>query len=113
MDGFANTTSKRAEEMLRLLFYCEPTSGMHPVLELVGFLLGDEVEEIQTLPEAPLTTEEWLYWNQLAMDRPTELVECMNTVLEQERVSLPSELNAMRNWAAWLVQSTLEQLHLT
>lgn len=108
MGEFARSTRKRAAETVTRLQGQEPEGD--PILQLVSLLLGDEAGDVQIISQNPISTEEWLLWNQLAMDREEELVQAMTEVLETERLPLPTEEEPMRNWAAFLLQETLDRL---
>lgn len=110
MHEFADTIRQQAAEALRPLFKMESSLETDPIVELVGFLLEDGAGGVLSLPPLPVTTDEWLAWNQLVMDRQQELVETLNEVLEAERVILPTRVAAMREWAAWLLLSTLDRM---
>ena len=110
MGEFANKTRARAADALRRIYQQEATPGMDPVLELIGFLLEDGAGGVLPLSEVPVTTEQWLAWSQLTMERQQELVSTTTRVLEGEGMELPSEVDAMRNWAACLLLSTLDQM---
>jgi hypothetical protein len=57
-----------------------------------------------------VTTEQWLTWNQLALEQKEELACSMTSVLEEERVEMPTELIALRQWAACLLMNTLDRM---
>jgi hypothetical protein len=110
MGEFTETTKKRAAETLSRTFQQGTTAGVDPVLELTGFLLEDGAGGVVPQPEAPVTTEQWLLWNQLALEQPEELIEAMTSVLDEEEMELPQEPEAMRTWAASLLLKTLDQM---
>lgn len=110
MGEFANKVKDRAAEVLRSKCWPEPTPEMGPILELIGSLLEDGAGGILSPEEVPVTTEQWLMWNQLAMDHEEEVLRTMTSILERERMDLPRETEAMRNWAAWLLLATLDRM---
>ena len=110
MGEFADTTKQRAVEVLRRTYRQEPSAATDPVIELIGLLLEDGGGGVLPLPETPLTTEQWIIWHRLVMERPKELVRTLMQVLERERMELPSEAGAMRAWAAQLLLSTLDEV---
>ena len=110
MGQFANTLRRQAARALLSEFHQEATPGNDPVLELIGILLGDEDASESPPAGSSLTTEQWMTWNQLAMDREAELVRAVTRVVDREATELPQERQAMRAWAAWLVLSTLDEM---
>ena len=58
------------------------------MLELIGCAAGGRSREVHhRLRRLPVTTEQWLTWNRLAMDRHAEdVIETMTRILEQERI---------------------------
>ena len=63
-----------------------------------------------TTSEAPVTTDQWLTWNRLVTERESLLIRSITRVLERERMPLPTEMDAMRIWAARLLLITLDCL---
>ena len=112
MGEFAKQVSKQAAKILREIFGQEPLPDENPLLELMGLLLGDGFGEVQSPPAVPITSQQWLDWHHLALMNPQELIAAMNLVLETERRRLPTELTAMRLWAASLMLKTLDQLEM-
>lgn len=113
MSEFAIEMRRRAVQAMRQVYRREATPATDPVLELIALLLEDEVGDVSSQPGCSITTEQWSTWNQLAMDREQELVAAMMHVLEEERIGLPPQVDAMRPWAAWLVAATLDRLEMT
>jgi hypothetical protein len=112
MDEFVKLTNKRALRALGEIFGQEPLPDENPILELVGLLLGDRFGEVQPPPTIPISSQQWLDWHHLALIKPDDLIAAMNLVLETEQRQLPSELTAMRIWAATLFLNTLDQLEM-
>ena len=112
MGEFVQQVNKQAMEALREIFRQEPLPEENPLLELMGLLLGDGFGELQPPPAVPISNQQWLDWHYLALMEPEELVTAMNRILETERRQLPTELTAMRLWAATLMLSTLDQLEM-
>ena len=112
MGKFASTIRKRAAKELQHLSCQQPTSEIDPVLELMGFLLDDRAGGVRPLPHVEVTTEQWLIWNRLAINRQEELTEATMSVLEGEEMELPAEPNEMRSWAALLLILTLDRLEM-
>ena len=110
MEEFANTIREQAAAALRMIYRQEAPRGADPVLELMGFLLDDGAGGIQSPPDAVVTTEQWLTWNRLALSHQLALVRTMTRELETERTILPTEMDAMRTWAARLLLNTLDRL---
>ena len=110
MDEFATTMRNQATETLRRDFRQEAPHGTDPVLELIGFLLSDGAGDVLPLPENPVTTEQWLMWNRLALQAQPALVRMMTRELNREKIPLPAEKEAMQTWAARLLLSTLDRL---
>lgn len=110
MSEFANLISQRARDALRRVYGQEATPGMNPLLELIVALLEDGAGGVSASAEIRVTTEQWLDWNQLALERHEELVQAMEEALEKEEMELPAERDAMRNWAANLLLSTLDRM---
>jgi hypothetical protein len=81
-------------------------------LELIGVLLEDAAGSDLPPADSAMTAEQWLTWNELVLTQQTELVQAMTSVVERERTELPTEIEAMQTWSAWLVLSTLDQLEL-
>jgi hypothetical protein len=113
MGEFAKWTKLEATAALQRISGQGPTPGMNPVVELIGCLLEDGSGGIDAPANSPITTEAWLIWNGLALEWPTELAELIETVLETERLSLPTEPLALRNWAACLLLTTLDRWGMT
>jgi len=112
MGEFVKQVNEQAVEALRGIFSQEPLPGEHPVLELMGLLLGDGFGEVQPPPAVPITSQQWLDWHHLTLMKPEELIAAMNLVLETEQKKLPRERKAMRIWAAFLMLNTLDQLEM-
>lgn len=112
MREFANKVREQAADAIRPLYHQEANSGTDPIVELIGFLLEDGAGGVLSLANAPVTTDQWLTWNQEALERQEELIQTMTEVLEEEKMELPSELEAMRNWAACLLLSTLDRMEM-
>ena len=110
MGEFANKLRKQAAQTLRALHQEEVASGTDPLVELIGFLLEDGAGGVLWRASAPVTTPQWLTWNQLILNRQDEVVQTVTNVLEAERTQLPTEVEAMREWAAWLLLSTLDRM---
>jgi len=110
MSEFADTTKQEAVEVLRRTYRQEPSAGTDPMVELMGVLLEDGVGGVQALSQTPLTTEQWITWHRLVMERPEELVRVLTQLLEREQTELPPEVGAMRAWAAHLLLSTLDAM---
>lgn len=112
MSEFANMITQRAADLLRRTFQQETPREANPLLELIGVLLEDGAGGVMPSLVTTVTTEQWQRWNQLALERPQELILTMTEVLEQERTQLPAELGAMQNWAACLLLSTIDQMEI-
>lgn len=110
MSEFADTIRQQAADALQPLYPMEASTETDPIVELMEFLLEDGAGGVLPPVVIPVTTDQWLSWNQLNMDRPDELSETIDQLLEEERVELPIELEAMREWAAWLLVSTLDRM---
>ncbi len=110
MEEFTSQVRRQAGQALVTLSGQEPTGGVDPILEIIAYVREVATEEASLTRESDLTTQQWLAWNQLVTDRPQKLVSAMSEVLETERIELPTDLPAMKSWAAWLVLSTLDQL---
>ncbi len=77
-------------------------------MELLSFLLEEEAGGV--VSTMPVTMDQWLTWNELLMNREEELVQTIVDFLEEEGIDLPQETTAMREWAAHLLLSTLDQM---
>ena len=110
MGEFVDTMKQQAVEVLRRTYRQEPSAGTDPMVELMGVLLEDGVGGVQALSQTLLTTEQWITWHRLVMERPRELVRMLTQALERERMELPPEAGAMRAWAAQLLLSTLDEM---
>jgi len=88
------------------------TSGMDPILELIGCLLDDGAGGVTSPMEYPVTTEEWHAWNQLALSIPKALAETAAEVLAREWLEVPTEKESLQNWAACLILCTLEYMNM-
>ena len=110
MGEFADMTKHRAVEVLRHTYRQGASAGTDPVVELMGLLLEDGGGGVLPLSRTPLTTEQWMIWHRLVMERPEELVRMLTRVLEREQTELPPEADAMRGWAAQLLLSTLDEM---
>ena len=112
MGEFADMMKQRAVEVLRRTHRQEPSAGTEPVVELIGLVLEDGAGGVLPLPQTPVTTEQWIIWNRLVMDRPEELVQTLTQVLDREQMELPPAAGAMRTWAAQLLLSTLDEMEM-
>lgn len=112
MGEFANEVREWATAALRRMLQQEPTPGMNPIVEWIGFLLEDGAGGVSSPVDPTVTSEAWLTWNQLAMDREEELVEAMTHILEREQLTPPQKTEALRQWAAGLLLSTLDELQM-
>jgi hypothetical protein len=112
MGEFVEQVSKQAIVVLREVFGLEPLPDQNPLLEMMGLLLGDGFGEVQSPPTLPISSQQWLDWHHLALMNHREMIAAMNFVLEAEQRKLPTELTAMRTWAASLMLSTLDQLEM-
>ena len=112
MGEFVQQVNKQAMEAMREIFGQEPLPWENPLLELLSRLLGDGYGEVQPPPTVPITSQQWLDWHHLALVRAEELTATMNSILETEQPRLPTELTAMRTWAASLLLNTLDQLQM-
>lgn len=112
MGEFARLVRRQAAWTLREVFCREPLPEEHPVVELVGLLLGDGTGEVQPPPSVPISTQQWLDWYYLSLMNPQELVAAMDFILETEHRKLPQDREAMEIWAASLLLSTLAQLEM-
>lgn len=110
MVEFAKQVAMQAVEAIREIFGKEPLPEEHPLVELMGLLLGDGFGEVQPPPAVPITNQQWLDWHYLALVNSEELIAAMNVVLERDRKMLPWEQEAMQIWAASLLLRTLDQL---
>jgi hypothetical protein len=112
MGEFVKQANQEATEALRNIFGQVPLPDEHPLLELMGHLLGDGFGEVQSPPAVPVTSQQWLDWHHLLLMKPEELIAAMNLVLETEQPKMPQEQEAMRIWAASLMLNTLDQLEM-
>ena len=112
MDEFANMKWRWANDALRLKTSPHATRGMNPVIELIGSLVGDGAGGVIAPAEIPITTDQWLVWNQLALEQEEDLVQAVKEVLELEELKLPQGHEAMRKWAAQLLLSALDRMDL-
>jgi hypothetical protein len=112
MNEFAERIRQEAAHALRPLFQQQASTETDPIVELIGFLLEDGAGGVLSAAEVPVTTNQWLTWHQLAMERENEVTETMARVLEEERVELPTKAEAMQQWAAWLLLSTLDRMEM-
>ena len=112
MGEFVRQVSREAVEALREVFGRAPLPEENPLLELMGLLLGDGFGEVQPPAAVPITSQQWLDWHHLALMKADELTAAMNLVLETEQRTPPTELTAMRLWAASLMLNTLDQLEM-
>jgi hypothetical protein len=110
MAEFLDMNRKRAAELLKEVFQQDTTSGMDPILELVGCLLEDGAGGVTSPMELQVTTENWLTWNKLALSIPKALTETAAEVLEREQLEVPTAKESLQNWAACLVLCTLEHM---
>jgi hypothetical protein len=112
MGEFSRQVTKQAAETLREMFGREPLPWENPLLELMGYLLGDGFGEVWPLPDVLISSQQWLDWHYLGLMKPERLIAATSIVLETERRKLPQDLEAMRTWAASLLLSALDQLEL-
>lgn len=110
MSEFANRIRTRAAETLLRLSEQEPPKKADPILELIGFLLADDSGGLVPPADSSVSMDQWLTWNRLALMQPESLSETVTRLLEQERMELPQEPAALRQWAADLLLATLDLL---
>jgi hypothetical protein len=110
MDEYANTIRRKATGAFRLMYRLEPSPGVDPIIELISFLLEDGAGGIIALAETPVTTEQWLRWNRLSMERHHALERMVTWILERERMDLPTSTEAMQEWAAQVLLLTLDRM---
>ncbi|MEX2171083.1 MAG: hypothetical protein WD851_17320 [Pirellulales bacterium] len=99
MNEFAQKIREEAVQALQSQQQQKGNPDNDPIVELVAVLVE----------EGTVTTDQWLTWNQLAMDRPEELSQMITKVLEYEKVKLPQDQEALREWAASLLVNTLDR----
>ena len=112
MDEFVSTIRHRAAQALRQLYNQEMPPRIDPILALIAFLLDDEAGGVTPQVDPAVTTQQWLTWSELLLLQHAGLSQTMTLVLERERMDLPTDLAALRNWAACLVLSTLDQIEM-
>ncbi len=112
MAAFVKQVSEQATVALREIFGREPLPWEHPVLELIGLLLGDGFGEVQSPPALPITSQQWLDWHHLTLMNPQRLIAAMNLSLETGRQKLPRQRETMEIWAAALFLATLDRLEM-
>jgi hypothetical protein len=95
------------------MFHQEVTSGMDPILELIGNLLEDGAGGVTSPTEMRVTTEQWHTWNQMVLSVPKAMAETAGEVLEREQLEIPTAKESLHNWAACLVLCTLEYMSMT
>ena len=110
MGEFASEVRQHAAETIRQEFSTQPSPEADPLVELVSFLLEDGAGGVDAPHESPVTTDQWLAWNAMAMDRPRELTLALTVLVEREQMTLPAERARMRTWAAQLLVMTLDEL---
>lgn len=113
MSEFANAVRRQAFDTLRTMFHQEPPGDTDPLLELLAILLEDGTGGIDTVPEAPITTDQWLCWNRLVTQHTRALTRMVTRELEREQSELPAEHDAMRVWASRLLLSTLDRMGMS
>jgi hypothetical protein len=109
MDEYVERTYLQAAEAMRRMFLIVPSRDENPVLKLIAFLVADEDGCADETLEVPVTHSQWIYWNQLVMERETKLVQALNAVIAREQDSFPRYLTPRRNWGASLLLETLDQ----
>ena len=112
MSEFLDMNKKLAAEWLRQMFQQQVSSGMDPILELVGCLLDDGAGGLTSPMDFRVTTEQWHAWNQLALSIPKALAETAAEVLEREWLEVPTGTESLQNWAACLVLCTLDYMSM-
>jgi hypothetical protein len=110
MYEFLDTNKKRATECLRQMFQQHVTSGMDPILELVGCLLEDGAGGVTSPIQLQVSPDDWNSWNQMALSIPKALAETVAEVLAREQLEIPTAKESLHNWAACLVLCTLEHM---
>ena len=110
MGAFADSIQHQAAQTLRTTFHQEAPHGTDAVLELMAMLLEDGSGGILPVPQAPITTEQWLTWNRLLTLHEQAVARMVRRELEREKPALPMDMEAMRTWAARLLLSTLDRL---
>lgn len=113
MDEYVQQIEQQAAATLRRLTNQESVTGGSPTVELITQLLADQAGGVKAPATTPVTTDDWLLWNQLALERPTELQEVVTSMLARERVVLPSDEEALRRWAACLLLAVLDDWPVT
>jgi hypothetical protein len=113
MGAYVALNRQRAAKALQQQFHQTAALETDPIVELIGCLLEDGAGGVLPPEQMPITTDEWLIWNQLALQQPNELVQTLTEVLETERSEIPVEPKALRSWAAALLLSTLDRMQMT
>ena len=112
MGEYGSMSKKLAVETLKHVFQQDTAPGADPVLELISCLLEDEAGGVTAPPGYPITTEQWLAWNRLTLERPQQLSQVVAEVQEREWLEVPTDQALLRPWAACLLLCTLERLEM-
>lgn len=110
MDEFASLTRAQAAEAFRRHYGEQLTPEMDPILELVAAVLSDGTGGVISTAENLVTIDQWLAWNQLALQSPNQLSQTAMTILKREQIELPTQPTEIYNWAAWLLLATLDEI---
>jgi hypothetical protein len=108
MDEFVRQISEQARQAAVEISGRELLRDENPILELIGLLLGDGYGDVRD--QESISTQQWLDWHHLITAQPEELIETIHFILDWEQKKLPTELEAMRVWAASLMLLTFDEM---
>jgi hypothetical protein len=110
MENFLQEIRRQAQESLRATFGIQVPMEVDPILELIGCLLEDGAGGVRFDLANPITTDQWLTWNRLVLYHQEAIVRTVTRVIRGEKSEVPTEIGAMRCWAAWLVVMVLDRM---
>ena len=112
MGEFANKLRARAADAIERIYRRQTPPESDSMIELITLLLEDGAGGVATPAQTPVSTEEWITWNEAALYSAEELTKTLTTILDREKINLPPELEAMRRWAASLLTMALDELSM-
>ena len=110
MDEFVTKARKRANELMCEMFQQEANPDGDPVVELMTAILEDGNGGIAPPSNMPVTLDQWHTWNLLVLNQPQAVSRTVAKEMRDERLTIPADREAIRNWAANLLLSTLDRL---
>lgn len=113
MNVFEKSVRTQAETAIHQIWRESPIQGTDPILQLIGLALEDGAGGIESPPKVPVSSQEWLTWQGLLLQNQDKVLGSVNQLLQREQISIPSSREAIREWAAQIVLSVMDELEIS